>query len=127
MTVLLDTSAVLAFLWREQGEDRVAETMESSAICSVNLAELGSKLIDRGGTPDEVHEVIDALNLPVLPLNGEAGLQAGLIRSETRAAGLSLGDRSCLACARALGAERVLTADRAWADLDLGVEIEVIR
>jgi PIN domain nuclease of toxin-antitoxin system len=37
-----------------------------------------------------------------------------------------LGDRSCLALARSLGAP-LLTADRAWQRIDLGIEIELIR
>ena len=46
---------------------------------------------------------------------------------EVRAAGLSLGDRACLALGRTL-ARKVLTADRAWKGLAIdGVEVELIR
>jgi ribonuclease VapC len=40
--------------------------------------------------------------------------------------GLSLGDRACLALAMELKLP-VVTADRAWIDLDLGIDICVIR
>ena len=60
------------------------------------------------------------------PLSAAQASAAGLLRRMTRAQGLSLGDCCCLALALERGA-RVMTADRAWAGLDLGVEIEVIR
>jgi ribonuclease VapC len=40
--------------------------------------------------------------------------------------GLSLGDRACLALALTRG-EPAVTADRQWAQLDLGIRIELIR
>jgi PIN domain nuclease of toxin-antitoxin system len=40
--------------------------------------------------------------------------------------GLSLGDRACLALARLRNLPAV-TADRAWAKLDLAIPIEVVR
>ena len=48
------------------------------------------------------------------------------LRSVTRGAGLSLGDRACLALGDRLGCP-VITADRAWASLDIGIEIVLIR
>jgi PIN domain nuclease of toxin-antitoxin system len=52
--------------------------------------------------------------------------QTGALRPATKALGLSLGDRACLALARR---ERlpILTADRSWAKLDLGIPIKVMR
>ncbi len=48
------------------------------------------------------------------------------LRSATRAHGLSLGDRACLALARSAGLP-VLTADREWRGVGLDMEIELIR
>ena len=56
---------------------------------------------------------------------GDAEIAAALW-TLTRAAGLSFGDRSCLALASRLGVP-VLTTDRAWAKVDVGVPIELIR
>ena len=54
------------------------------------------------------------------------GLRAGALRLATRHLGLSLGDRACLALA-----EReqlpILTGDGAWALLDIGLDIRLIR
>jgi ribonuclease VapC len=41
-------------------------------------------------------------------------------------AGLSFGDRACLALAISRG-EPALTADRAWLDADVGAELAIIR
>jgi PIN domain nuclease of toxin-antitoxin system len=48
------------------------------------------------------------------------------LRSATRSAGLSLGDRACLALAERLGMV-ALTADRAWGTLQVGIQVDVIR
>jgi ribonuclease VapC len=51
---------------------------------------------------------------------------AAQLWSQTKAFGLSLGDRACLALAidqKAIA----LTADRVWANLQIGVDIQVIR
>jgi len=61
-----------------------------------------------------------------LDFDWAAGLAAGLLRASTRRFGLSLGDRACLALAQQLQAP-VLTTDRVWERLDIGVPIVVIR
>ena len=52
--------------------------------------------------------------------------RAGLLRRKTQAHGLSLGDRACLALAEVLEVP-AMTMDRAWAALDLEVEVIVPR
>jgi ribonuclease VapC len=54
-----------------------------------------------------------------------AALCADLL-PRTRSLGLSLGDRACLALAAAEGCP-AMTADTAWKDLDVGVEVVLIR
>lgn len=126
MSVVLDTSAVLASLWNEPGAARVDEVIGEARISAVNLSELIAKLVDRGASDDQVADVLTALNLEVEAFGvGQARL-SGELRRETKAFGLSLGDRCCLALAKEQDAP-VLTADRVWAELDIGVEIEVIR
>jgi ribonuclease VapC len=126
MTVVLDASAVLAMLWHEHGGDRVAAISEDTIVSVVNLSEVVAKMLDRGFTETQAREVADQIESTVIPFDEEQALAAGLLRAATRARGLSLGDRACIALALARGA-RIMTADRAWADLDAGVVIEVIR
>lgn len=44
----------------------------------------------------------------------------------TRRAGLSFGDRACLALGRRLG-KVVLTAERRWATVDVGIQVQLPR
>lgn len=64
--------------------------------------------------------------LPAVPTAAICAEAAARLRPATRHAGLSLADRACLALARRLGVPAV-TADRAWGDLDVGVEVRLIR
>lgn len=126
MSVVLDTSALLAALWGEPGSDRVDRVIGTAKVSSVNLSELAAKLVDRGGSDTEVGAVLDDLGVTVVPMDARHARVAGLLRRSTRTAGLSLGDRACLALALAEGIP-VLTTDRVWAELDIGVKVEVIR
>jgi PIN domain nuclease of toxin-antitoxin system len=56
----------------------------------------------------------------------ECAIQSGLLYTITHAAGLSFGDRACLTLDRNLNAVAV-TADRAWQDLDLDVQVHLTR
>jgi len=67
-----------------------------------------------------------SLNATIEPFDMEQAYQAGMLRLPTKAAGLSLGDRACLALAKKLEA-KVLTGDRKWKLLALGIDIEAIR
>lgn len=123
---ILDASAILAFLQGEQGADSVAATFRRGAVSSVNYAEVVSKLADRGASEAQIRIVLGRLALSVIDFDADAALETGLLRTETKALGLSLGDRACLALARREKAVAV-TADRDWAKLDVGVGVDVIR
>jgi PIN domain nuclease of toxin-antitoxin system len=126
MTVVLDSSAVLALIFGEPGGDRVAPVVGESVISAVNLSEIIAKLVERGYRDDEAERAVDGFLPSVMPFDAALAIDTGTLRRGTRRQGLSLGDRACLALARREDV-RVLTADRAWADLEIGIEIEVIR
>lgn len=94
----------------------------------MNLAEVYAKLADAGGSEHRIARAIGALHLRVEPFEGEQARVAGMLRPATKALGLSLGDRACLALTRQRGAT-ALTADQAWADLSpqVGVQVSVVR
>jgi PIN domain nuclease of toxin-antitoxin system len=123
---VLDASAMLADIWDEPGAEVVRATRSEAIVSAVNFAEFISKLIDRGMSGDEARQFVDQLAYRVVAADEAQALVAGLLREKTRRTGLSLGDRFCLALAREAAAP-VLTSDRAWKDLDLGVEIVLIR
>jgi len=53
-------------------------------------------------------------------------MEIARLRRLTRTRGLSICDRACLALAKRLGLP-VVTADREWVSLDLGVVVTLIR
>lgn len=124
--VVLDSSALLCLLNGETGAERVAEALPSAVIGAVNLAEVVTKLRERGLSVEEVEDVLGGLNLDIRPLTAVQAYATGHLRVATRSLGLSLGDRACLALAAELGT-CALTADREWANTRAGVDIEVIR
>ena len=124
--IVLDASAVIAVLNDEQGGARVAAVMRRAAISAVNYAEIGTHLVDGGVDAQAVDAILSALDLDVRPFEAGDAMRVAALRKATRRGGLSLGDRACIALAQRLSLP-ALTADRLWASLDLGVEIELIR
>ncbi|MEM8788077.1 MAG: type II toxin-antitoxin system VapC family toxin [Pseudomonadota bacterium] len=123
---MLDASALLALIDGEPGGARVAEVFDNAAMSSVNFAEVASKMAERAASPEALRGWLADVPIEIVPFDASLAIEAGFLRVKTREIGLSLGDRCCLALAAARG-QPVLTADRVWAKLDLGVEIEVIR
>lgn len=122
---VLDASALLALLNREPGSERVAEALAAgAALSTVNLSEVAAKLADIGMPEAEIREAIEPLGLDFVEFDIADAFATGLLRPASRAAGLSLGDRACLALGVRLVAP-VLTADRGWSGLDLGADVEI--
>jgi PIN domain nuclease of toxin-antitoxin system len=129
---VLDASALLAYLRDEPGALVVENALTQGAYISiVNWTEVLSKVADLGEDPEALsqrleNEGILRNSLEILPLTEEDALLIAQLRPLTKSAGLSLGDRSCLALGKRLGLP-VLTADRSWTTFDLGVEVRPIR
>ena len=124
--VVLDASAVLALLKREPGAERVRVVLDRAILGAVNVAEVQSKLVDLGLSRDAAEARIRFLGCTIFALNEDQAIEVGSLIAQTRSFGLSLGDRACLALAIERKAT-VYTTDRVWKNLDLGIEIEVIR
>jgi PIN domain nuclease of toxin-antitoxin system len=114
--VVLDASALLALLQNEPGAEVVADLLPAGAMSAINLSEVVAKLMDHGMPQDDAREALDGLPIDIHPFDRDDAFAAGELRRVTRGAGLSLGDRACLALAMRLGVAAV-TADRAWASL----------
>lgn len=123
---VLDASVVLAAIFGELTADEAEYWLLEACISTVNLAEVVTKLSERGFSPETIANGIANFNLEAIPFDRGQAERAGLLRSDTRHLGLSLGDRACLATATELDLPAA-TADRSWAELDLGIAIEVIR
>lgn len=124
--VVLDASALLALLQDEPGAAVVGDVLTRGCIASVNVTEVLSRLIDRGTPLATAVATLDLLRLDVVAVDRDMAVAAAKLRDPTRARGLSLGDRVCLALGQSLGAT-VLTADRAWSTADFGLDIRQIR
>jgi ribonuclease VapC len=125
---VLDSSAVIALLTAEPGDDRVRGRLSGAMISSVNLAEVVAYFARRGASRDAVMAIVASLPIDVVAFDLELAATAGMLVAATREAGLSLGDCACLALAASRGAD-AFTGDRAWRKIasDVGVDIVVIR
>ena len=124
--VVVDASALLALLNAESGADIVAQAIPGAAISAVNLSEVVAKLSEAGMPESAIHRSLQPLGLEVIPFDEEQAYQAGFMRVSTKGTGLSLGDRGCLGLALKLGLP-VLTADKTWLELSIGVTVKIIR
>ena len=100
--------------------------LDRACISAVNLAEVASKLAEKGALEQQIRQTIRRLDVEILDFDEDLAHRAGVLRQATLHAGLSLGDRACLATAQRLGL-RAVTTDRSWADLKIGVEIQLLR
>lgn len=130
MKYVLDASAILAWILREPGTERVRQLMGNGdcKFSGVNATEVIAKLADKQRPEAALRQVIGHIRAECIPFDATQAIEAGLLRPATRSLGLSLGDRACLALARREGAVAI-TADRAWMELavPLGITIECVR
>lgn len=104
----------------------VDSAFSECAMSSANVSEFLSKVSDWGQDIDRYIENLSTSGIEFVDFTFARSVMAARLRQRTRSLELSLGDRACLA----LAVERqcpVMTADRAWAKLDLGVKVVVIR
>lgn len=127
MTIaVLDASAVLAVYFDEPGAEPVRAALPGGLLSSVNYTEVIGKCLDKGETIGTVLRNLATMGLTLVAHDAGLARRAGEFRPITKTKGLSLADRACLALAER---ERlpVLTADRTWRSLDIGVDIRLIR
>jgi ribonuclease VapC len=126
VTVVLDTSAVLAWLHDEAGANVVHPLLPVGIMSAANWSETWQKLRQHGADAGRVTSRLRTLGVRVEPLTEADAITAASLWTRTRAAGLSLGDRCCLALAARLDLTTV-TADTAWAELNIDLPVQIIR
>jgi ribonuclease VapC len=125
--IVLDASAILTVINDEPGAEKLTPDLLARAVGStVNLAEVQTKLVSRGWTPEQAWEDAISPLREAVSFDEEQARIAGDLVIQTRHLGLSLGDRACLALGIALKVP-VYTAEKVWKKLKVGVRIHVIR
>lgn len=124
--IVVDASAILTLLKDEEIRRFDPEHLVGTAISAVNFSEVLAKLGSGGLTEAEADAAVGALGLHVIAFDEPQARSAARLWPAVRRLGLSLADRACLALGLRLG-QLVVTADRVWAQLDVGVEIILIR
>lgn len=121
-----DASALLANLRGETGGETVGRLLPYCLFSALNIAEVAAFFIRNGMEPQRCVSLMEAQGLTVIPFDTAQGYLTASLITHTKPYGLSLSDRACLALAKQRELP-VLTADKIWAKLDLGIEIQVIR
>ena len=126
MSVVLDASALLAFLHDEPGGEHVSPVLEGARVSAVNWSEVLQKSLQQGVDVAGMRQEFTGVGVSFEPFTPKQAETAAWLWSHTRNHGLSLADRACLALAMDQGLP-VITADRVWAQLNLDIEIRVLR
>jgi PIN domain nuclease of toxin-antitoxin system len=124
--VILDASAMLAFLNQEPGSEVIAQCLDTAVMSTVNLSEVIAKLTEKEIPESVIREFVSQLQVKIISVDKEQAVMAGLLILQTKAMGLSLGDRLCLALGLQLNCP-VMTTDKAWRQVELGIEVRLIR
>ncbi|RBP17339.1 PIN domain nuclease of toxin-antitoxin system [Roseiarcus fermentans] len=126
--VVLDASALIALLKDEPGGAKVAGVLRAACMGAVNFAEVVSHFVHAGMPPHAVDAMLAPLPLRIVEADAALARAAGGLRKITADAGLSLGDRFCLALAVKKCAP-AWTTDRQWLAISerIGAEVILIR
>ena len=126
--VVLDASAILAAILGEAGGDAVFDQLEDATVSTVNVAEVYTYAAINELPTDAIDAFFADTGIEIAPFDHDQAITAGQLAGITRKAGLSLGDRSCLALSKLRRAE-VLTADRPWRQVAeaVGLTITLLR
>ncbi|MEX0915227.1 MAG: type II toxin-antitoxin system VapC family toxin [Wenzhouxiangellaceae bacterium] len=124
--VVLDASALLAFLHDEPGGHRVSQVLDGATVSTVNWSEVLQKALQRNVDIEGMQQEFVDVGVVFEPFSPRQAEIAARLWSLTRKHGLSLADRACLALATDT-ARPLLTADQAWNRLGLEIEIRMVR
>ena len=126
MKVILDASAMIALIFGENGAENVIPHAQGSQILAINFSEVVARVIAIDGNPERAEVSADRLEINVVPFGKKHARLTAEMMKRTSSVGASLADRACLAFAEDSGLP-VLTADKDWSKLELGIDIRQIR
>ena len=124
---VLDSSAIMAVLNSEPGQDIVLPLLQGAQVSTLIVAEVATILVRTGWRPEAAADRVEALEFVAHDFTYDRAVAAGLLMAKTAGRGLSLADRACVALALELDLP-VFTADRSWALVkNLGLDLHLIR
>jgi PIN domain nuclease of toxin-antitoxin system len=123
---VLDASALLALLQQEPGAEVVAAVLSGAYVSTVNWSEVIQKSLAQEIDTEDMQEDFESLGVQFVPFSVVHAQYAAQFWPQTRAYGLSLGDRACLALAKEKEAI-TLTTDQTWKKLKLDIDVQTIR
>lgn len=128
MLYVMDASALLAQMQSEKGCEIVDNLVleHECVVSAVNLAEVATKLMDKGLAPERLARTLKELDVQPIDFDLEQSLLCAKLRINTKSAGLSLGDRACLALAQLMQGTAV-TTDHAWQDVKDAVDVKILQ
>ena len=128
--IVIDTSAVIALINKEEGFEVVEKHLGNAIISSVNFSEVitvvNRELFKTENERAEGLKLIKNTFSHIVEFDAEQAITAASLDSITKKYGLSLGDRACLALAKSQKLP-VLTADKVWKELEIGIKVQLIR
>lgn len=124
--VVLDASALLAWVLKERGSDTVDKTLGVGVAPASVMVETLYRAVEKGHrlSPDELYDALVEMGLDVVDIAAEDAVRAAQLIAASRASAatgsLSLGDGLCIAVAERLGLP-ITGGDQHWETLDLQV------
>jgi ribonuclease VapC len=125
-SVVLDASALLAFLGSEPGADVVDAALGDAVISAVNYSEILKKAIERGGSAETTSEIIHGLSVAIIPFDEAHAAAAAGLYPHAKPHGMSFADRACLSLGVMRG-NTVLTAEKKMRLVTLPIKVKLIR
>jgi PIN domain nuclease of toxin-antitoxin system len=125
LTFVVDTSVLLAIAFDELGAEEAQRLARGGMLGMANLVETVTRGQEKGYPPETTLAFVSTLALEIVAIDRATADQAMALWMH-RKPHLSLGDRLCIGLARAR-AMPVLTGDRVWKDLPLGVDVRLFR
>jgi ribonuclease VapC len=125
-SVVLDASALIAFLRNEPGADVVRKRVSGAFISTMNYSEVLKKTIEVGGSPDAVRTHVSALPITIVPFDVDQAVSTAALYPVVKPLGLSFADRACLNLGIRFDAV-VLTTEKSMARTSAPVKVRLIR
>ena len=124
MTTVVDASVVLAWLQDEPGAEEAEPLLMEGVIGAANWSEVLQKVRQHGASAGVVARLLASFGLTVVDVTRADGEIAADLWN--RGTPLSLADRLCLALGMRSSLP-VVTADAAWAAIEDGPEVILVR